>query len=794
MRKTFILGLILALIIGTVIVVTPTSPSEAQGSTIYVKQGSSGSGTSWADAYGNLDTALSASSSGDQIWVAAGDYTPGSTASSSFLMKNGVNIYGGFPNTGDPGWGDRDAETNLTNLDGLNARYHVVTGNSNATIDGFTIKDGNANSSSSGNEDYKGPGLYCNGVTNLTVNNCVFYSNYGSWRGAVYTNSSNVTLTNCEFLSNSSGINGGGLYHSSGNVTLKNCAFRSNTAGYYGGAVCTGDQVTLINCTIVSNSCGGSYHGGGISNHEGGNSTIVNCIIWGNSLEEIYNGDGSCTVSYSDIEGGWGGTGNINSNPLLVGGNDFHLQVTSPCIDKGNNAASGLPSTDYEGDPRIIDGDYSGVATVDMGVDEYAVMPPPGNCLDFDGGDGDTTGDIVEVNSFSGFPATQLTVELWVKSDDVDKAGTPFSYATSTSVNNEVLLFDIRNLSVYVNNVSTGVTGLSFNDGRWNHMAVTWRSSDGQVQVYKNGELGYTGAVSSGHTIPSGGCLALAQEQDNVGTNYDETQALRGKLDEVRIWNVVRTGTEIRENMGKPIPGNTSNLVAYYRFNESSGAVLPDATAGGHNGTLVNMDDSDWQESYAMVRPGALPASGIGADGFTANWSHPSLGGTPTTYYLDVSPASDFSTFVSGYDNLNVGYVTSHDVTGLSSGTDYYCRIRAYKDATTGQSQSSETTSVTTSAGTMVKVYVTLQGGGRPSPAGWEVPLNIGFYPSGSPDNWFLNPGSANYYFPGTATAEWINGGTKATVTVGPVASGTYDITADSSTTLLNVKKGVHIE
>ncbi len=101
---------------------------------------------------------------------------------------------------------------------------------------------------------------------------------------------------------------------------------------------------------------------------------------------------------------------------------------------------------------------------------------------------------------------------------------------------------------------------------------------------------------------------------------------------------------------------------------------------------------------------------------------------------------------------------------------------------------------IDTQTGTMVKVYVAMQGANRPSPEGWEVPLNIGFYPPGSSNAVLLNPGSATYYFPGTATAEWINGGTKATVTVGPVNSGTYDITADSSTTLLNVKKGVYIQ
>jgi len=101
---------------------------------------------------------------------------------------------------------------------------------------------------------------------------------------------------------------------------------------------------------------------------------------------------------------------------------------------------------------------------------------------------------------------------------------------------------------------------------------------------------------------------------------------------------------------------------------------------------------------------------------------------------------------------------------------------------------------IDTGTGTMVKVYVALQGDNRPSPEGWAVPLTVCFCPEDSDDNTLLNPGTEIPCFSGTATAEWISGGTKATITVGPVNSGTYDITADSSTTLLNVKRGVHIE
>lgn len=67
--------------------------------------------------------------------------------------------------------------------------------------------------------------------------------------------------------------------------------------------------------------------------------------------------------------------GNIQSDPLFVNaaGGDFHLTSGSPCVNTGNNSAPAIPSTDYEGDNRIIS------ATVDMGADEYkpAVVASP---------------------------------------------------------------------------------------------------------------------------------------------------------------------------------------------------------------------------------------------------------------------------------------------------------------------------------------------------------------------------------------------------------------------------------
>jgi phosphodiesterase/alkaline phosphatase D-like protein len=64
-----------------------------------------------------------------------------------------------------------------------------------------------------------------------------------------------------------------------------------------------------------------------------------------------------------------------------------------------------------------------------------------------------------------------------------------------------------------------------------------------------------------------------------------------------------------------------------------------------------------------------------------------------TGYRLDVSPNSSFSTYVPGYQNLNIGNVTSRSVTGLNASTTYYYRVRAYNGA--GTSDNSNVISVT---------------------------------------------------------------------------------------------------
>jgi parallel beta-helix repeat protein len=148
-------------------------------------------------------------------------------------------------------------------------------------------------------------------------------------------------------------------------ATLTNNTIASNHGPLQlrGGGLCLWDSaVTLTNNTIADNERQGVYLLSSLPT-----PTITNSILWGNEWDLV----GLASATYSDIgRGNTKGKGNISKDPRFVGGGDYHLQQSSPCINRGNNAAPGLPDTDIDGDPRILDG------TVDMGADEATDEPP----------------------------------------------------------------------------------------------------------------------------------------------------------------------------------------------------------------------------------------------------------------------------------------------------------------------------------------------------------------------------------------------------------------------------------
>src|SRR5207237_4288672 len=107
-----------------------------------------------------------------------------------------------------------------------------------------------------------------------------------------------------------------------------------------------------------------------------------------------------------------------------------------------------------------------------------------------------------------------------------------------------------------------------------------------------------------------------------------------------------------------------------------------DVTASSPEGISLDVIGYDL---ILPVVPTAKAATNVTKSGFTANWS--SVTGA-TSYRLDVSVSSSFSSYLSGYQKLDLGNGTSRSVTGLSAGTAYYYRVGSHKRAKTSQTQS----------------------------------------------------------------------------------------------------------
>lgn len=306
--------------------------------TIFVKQNGNGDGSSWQQATGDLQVALEASYFGVEIWVAEGIYKPTfcSTCGEperniAFVVKDGVKLLGGFKGT-ETQSDQRSATQNLTIMSGdinndntLNNNSYTVLlteGVSSQTIiDGFTIKDGNADfvNSALGDRHNSGAGFYNNGqlqgfVSHPVVRNCIFTNNYAlGYGGAVYSDGSfkgnaSPLFENVKFINNTAKNSGGGFYTNAVfeglcDPVFRSCEFKGNKAlDEHGGAMVNSGGTDGISnpiiedCRFESNNAhlnGGAVFNFGNNGHS--NPVFKNTVFIKNQADEggaVYS-DGS---------------------------------------------------------------------------------------------------------------------------------------------------------------------------------------------------------------------------------------------------------------------------------------------------------------------------------------------------------------------------------------------------------------------------------------------------------------------------------------------------------------------
>ncbi|MHC4284386.1 MAG: right-handed parallel beta-helix repeat-containing protein, partial [Planctomycetota bacterium] len=351
---------------------------------LYVDAGASGvTGTSWQDAYPDLQVALAVAAQSpqvEQILVAEGVYKPAGSSgnrTATFRLRNGLGVYGGFP-TGGGDWVDRDPAVYETILSGDLAGndapvadpaelsneptraencYHVVTlrnTDNTALLDGVVISGGYADGWEY-LDRHEGGGVYL-GNANSKMTDCFLRDNYSS---SVYTVGGSPTLSGCSFYANDEAIR---TWESS--PALTDCAFFDNIRAMsirqskptltdctfsHNGVGATYSEVVFVGCTFAENqnalslflsdinltACtfrGNSRRdGGAIYSHVGGYVTATNCLFVGNSATDDYGAvDAPATLTNCTFVGNsagdrYGAVGSVTLANCIFWGNSDRL-------------------------------------------------------------------------------------------------------------------------------------------------------------------------------------------------------------------------------------------------------------------------------------------------------------------------------------------------------------------------------------------------------------------------------------------------------------------------------------
>jgi len=494
----------------------------------------SAAGTNWASAKLTLQAAADVSRDGDIIEV-----------------NNGVYASGGRPMAGSA-LTNRVALTNAVTVRSLNgAGVTVIRGEpgvrgaylgAGAVLAGFTITNG-ATLMAGASDDLNGGGVWAAG---------------------------SAVISNSFLAANTASAFGGGVFGG----RLVNCMVFSNSAVQGGGAF----GAALVNCTVTENA---ATEGGGAHS-----STGLNTIVYYNAAASSSNAHGS-SFDYSCVAPLPAGTGNTADSPLFFrpSRGNYRLGTLSPCLNTGDNAAA-QGEKDLQGAARIQGG------TVDMGAYEGGiVISTPeasyaGSAIAFDG----VNDHLTAANSSSVSRGGDFTIEAWIRVPDRSATYQIITKQPTVAVNEFPGNYEFRvdqgsgrltlgfEYGQWVGAIAFWSSTASVPVGQYAHVAVVYRAGS-SVQFFINGvpdTLYRTGYVPEQNGQPV-----------RIGARKDGYH-FKGQMDEVRLWSVPRSSTEIAALYRNRLNGSETGLAAYWRMDDGVGGTVVDSSGNANTATLQN--------------------------------------------------------------------------------------------------------------------------------------------------------------------------------------------------------------
>ncbi|XP_078363428.1 uncharacterized protein LOC144647504 [Oculina patagonica] len=218
------------------------------------------------------------------------------------------------------------------------------------------------------------------------------------------------------------------------------------------------------------------------------------------------------------------------------------------------------------------------------------------------------------VNNYVKLPGkrslTAFTVCLWMSS--TNSQGSLFSYAVSSQANEILISYNTR-FQLYINGESRDIY-VTANDGVWHQICISWASSSGSWQFYKDGLKVKEGSTfKRGHTISQSGTLVLGQDQDSVGGGFQADDSFQGLLSDVNVWDSVLTGTTINETSRSCVldEWNEANVYQWSDFLRQGGTKLlkPSSCKPFEFADNSKCDRADWEASLDRAGWSRCPKS-----------------------------------------------------------------------------------------------------------------------------------------------------------------------------------------
>lgn len=336
--------------------------------------------------------------------------------------------------------------------------------------------------------------------------------------------------------------------------------------------------------------------------------------------------------------------------------------------------------------------------------------------LNFDGVDDEVIIPGINLNNSS------FTLETWAKRNSIGTFDIIFGQGNLAT--NAGLHIGFRNdnsftFAFFNNDLNT--TG-TYADNNWHHWAATYDATSNTQKLYLDGTLINT-RISTGDYVGTGDL--------HVGNAAWSGNNFGGNLDEIRVWNIVRTQCEINTYKNCEIPANASGLVANYHFNQgidggsnSTVTTLTDASASAYTGTLTNMAltgaTSNWIAPGGVTSGSITPAnlaitvgatvtnsvvcsgnsttlSGTGANTYV--WTNGVTNGVSFTPTVTATYTVTGTNTVTGCTNSAVNTVTVNSLPVVSVSSGSICAGQSYTIIASG---ASTYTSVPSLAGPVV--------------------------------------------------------------------------------------------